>query len=412
MILHDILLDLYKAGFRGRLPMFICDFLSDRYFKFVSGIYTLTFTHRRQVSHRVVFFPSPYLVSRLSFISCIFFIIISGRKNCFRIAKQIAREGRDVISVCCMKNDAGNVVSDADGMNNIWRKYMEKLLNVENDWDGEVDCPEVMWPRCLISEEEVAAAIKELKMGKAAGRTGVVSEMMKDAGGFGSRWMTDLINNIIKEGCIPDDWRKCILVPVYKGKGDSLVCGSYRAIKLLEQPMKVLERVLEKRIRCPVSIDNMQFGIMPGKGTTDTIFIMRQVQKKHQAREKKLYYAFVDLEKAFDRVPGEMVRWALRKLGVDEWLIHTVMALYTEACTVVRTDAGLCEIFDVKLGLHQGSVLSPLLFVAVMDIVSSETRNGLPSQLLYADDLVIMAPTMEQLGRRVAYWRLVCLAKD
>ena len=50
-----------------------------------------------------------------------------------------------------MKNDAGNnVVSDADGMKNIWREYMEKLLNVENDCDGEVDCPEVMGPHCLI----------------------------------------------------------------------------------------------------------------------------------------------------------------------------------------------------------------------------------------------------------------------
>ena len=141
-------------------------------------------------------------------------------------------------------------MSDADGMKNIWRKYMEKLLNVENDWDGEVECPEVMGPHCLISEEEVAAAIKGLKIGKAAGPTGVVSEMMKAASGFGSRWMTDLINNIVKEGYIPDDWRKSILVPVYKGKGDPLVCGSYRAIKLLEQPMKVLERVLEKRVRC------------------------------------------------------------------------------------------------------------------------------------------------------------------
>ena len=178
----------------------------------------------------------------------------------------------------------------------------------------EVDCPEVMGPHCLISEEEVATAIKGLKIGKAAGPTGVVSEMIKAAGGFGSRWMTDLITNIVKEGCIPDDWRKSILVPVYKGKRDPLVCGSYKAIKLLEQPMKVLERVLEKRIRCLVSIDNMQFGFMPGKGTTDAIFIMRQVQEKH--------HAFVDLEKAFDRV----VRWALRKLGVDEWLIRTVMA--------------------------------------------------------------------------------------
>ena len=76
---------------------------------------------------------------------------------------------------------------------------MEKLL--KNDWNG--DCPEVMGPRCLISEEEVAAAIKGLKMGKAAGATGVVGEMMKATGGFGSRWTTDLVNNIVKEGCIP-----------------------------------------------------------------------------------------------------------------------------------------------------------------------------------------------------------------
>ena len=87
------------------------------------------------------------------------------------------------------------------------------------------------------------------------------------------------------------------------------------------------------------------------------------------------------------------------------------MALYTEAYTVVRTDAGLSESFEVKVGLHQGSVPSPLLFATVMDVVSSEARSGLPSELLYADDLVIMAPTMEQLGRRVADWRASLLGK-
>ena len=86
----------------------------------------------------------------------------SGRKNCYRIARQMAREGRYVISVCCTKNDVANFVSDDDGMKNIWRKYMEMLINVENDWDGHVDCPDVMWPCCLISEEEVAEAIKGL----------------------------------------------------------------------------------------------------------------------------------------------------------------------------------------------------------------------------------------------------------
>ena len=155
----------------------------------------------------------------------------------------------------------------------------------------------------------------------------------------------------------------------------------------------------------------MQFGFMPGNGTTDAIFIMRQVQEEHQAKKKNLYYALVDLEKAFDRVSREKVRWALMKLGVYEWLICTVMVLYTEDCTVVRTDAGLSKSFEVKVGLHQGSVLSPVLFAAVMDVVSSEVISGLLSELMYADDLVLMTPTMELLGRRVGEWRASLLDK-
>ena len=93
-------------------------------------------------------------------------------------------------------------------------------------------------------------------MGKAAGPTDVASEMMKASGGFGSRWMNDVINNIVKEGCIHDDWIMSILVPMYKGESDPLVCGSYKAIKVLEQPMKVSERVLEKRVRCHYEIRN------------------------------------------------------------------------------------------------------------------------------------------------------------
>ena len=94
---------------------------------------------------------------------------------------------------------------------------------------------------------------------------------------------------------------------------------------------------------------------------------------------------------------------------MDEWLIRTGMALYTDACTVVSTYAGLSESCQVKVGLYQGSVLNPLLFTAVMDIVSSEASP--PSDLWYADDLVLMAPPMEQLGRRVAEWRASLLDK-
>ena len=93
---------------------------------------------------------------------------------------------------------------------------------------------------------------------------------------------------------------------------------------------------------------------MLGKGTTDAIFIMRQVQEKHQAKKKKLYYAFVDLEKAFDRVPSEVVRWDLRNLGVDEWLIRTIMALYTEACTVLEQMLDYVKVLKCRLVCIKG----------------------------------------------------------
>ena len=66
----------------------------------------------------------------------------------------------------------------------------------------------------------------------------------------------------------------------------------------------------------------------------------------------------------------------------------------------------------LKVGMYQGSVLSPLLFDVVMVVVSSDARSGLPSEFMYADDLVLMATIMEQVGRRVAEWRVIILAKD
>ena len=100
-----------------------------------------------------------------------------------------------------------------------------------------------------------------------------------------------------------------------------MICDEIKIIiKLLKHAMKVLERVIEGRegrVRRIVKIDSMQFGFMAGRSATDAIFIVRQLQEKYLAKNKELWMAFVDLEKAFDRVPREVVWWALRYLGVD-----------------------------------------------------------------------------------------------
>jgi len=70
---------------------------------------------------------------------------------------------------------------------------------------------------------------------------------------------------------------------------------------------------------------------MKGKGTTDTIFIVRQMQENFRVKGKKHYFGFVALEKAFDRVPSKVIRWAMRKVGVEEWLVSAVMSIYMAA---------------------------------------------------------------------------------
>ena len=173
----------------------------------------------------------------------------------------------------------------------------------------------------------------------------------------------------------------------YHCKGDALERGNYRGLKLTDQILKVMERVVEALIRQKVDIDQMQFGFMPGRGTTDAIFILRQLQEKYLAKRKNLYFAFVDLEKAFDRVPREVVWWAMRKLAVDEWIINVVQAMYSNSRSRVRINDSFSEEFPIKVGVHQGSVLSPLLFIIVLEALSREMRSGCPKELLYADDL-------------------------
>ena len=122
---------------------------------------------------------------------------------------------------------------------------------------------------------------------------------------IGTQWLLDLCNGIAKEGCIPEDWKSSVLLPIYKGKGDPMECGSYRGIKLLKHAMKVVERIFEHRIRQQIEVDDMQFGFMKGKGTTDAIFTVRQMEN-FRVKAKNLCFGFVDLEKAFDRVPSEV----------------------------------------------------------------------------------------------------------
>ena len=98
-----------------------------------------------------------------------------------------------------------------------------------------------------------------MKEGKAAGPSEIVAEMLNAAGKSGVAWITDICNLIIKDGTIPEDWKKSWIVSLYNRKGDPLDCNYHRRIKLLDHAMKVFERVIERRVRNNVELDEMQF---------------------------------------------------------------------------------------------------------------------------------------------------------
>jgi hypothetical protein len=115
----------------------------------------------------------------------------------------------------------------------------------------------------------------------------------------------------------------------------------------------------------------------------------KMLQERYGRKKRKLYMCFVDLEKAFDCVPRKAIEWALRKKGVNDRLVMAVMRVYEGAKTKVKIGNGMSEAFNVKVGFHQGSVLSPFLFAVVMDVVCGDIMEGLLCKILYADGLVL-----------------------
>jgi len=109
----------------------------------------------------------------------------------------------------------------------------------------------------------VKKAIDEMKNGKGASSTGIGAEMLKASGDIGMNLITKLINVIMREISVPDDWLKSVMVDIYKGKGDVLVQSNYWGLKLLDHGMKVVERVMDKLIRESVNVHEMEFGFMP-----------------------------------------------------------------------------------------------------------------------------------------------------
>ncbi|KAK3566863.1 hypothetical protein QTP86_004619 [Hemibagrus guttatus] len=244
-----------------------------------------------------------------------------------------------------------------------------------------------------------------MKSGKAVGPDDIPVEVWKCLGEAAVESLASLFNRVLESERMPEEWRRSVLVPIFKNKGDVQSCSNYRGIKLMSHTMKLWERVVEARLRKVVEICEQQYGFMPRKSTTDAIFALRILMEKYRDGQRELHCVFVDLEKAYDRVPREELWYCMRKSGVAEKYVRVVQDMYERSRTVVKCAVGQTEEFKVEVGLHQGSALSPFLFAIVMDQLSEEVRQESPWTMMFADDIVICSESREQVEENLERWR-------
>ena len=144
----------------------------------------------------------------------------------------------------------------------------------------------------------------------------------------------------------------------------------------------------------------------------DPVFSLQILQEKYKEKQKDLHMTFVDLEEAYDRVTRDLIWWARRNRAIPEGYLKVIHDMYRGTKTRVKTICGRTEYFEVKVGFRQGSAISPLLFINIMDVLAEEARTKPPWAVLFADDSVIVSETVEEIEEELERWKTVIEKKN
>ena len=328
-----------------------------------------------------------------------------GQKKVLRMAKERENNSKYIYQSKVIKYEEERVVEDLKIFERC-REYYQKQMNEHTPREGmNEQQAEVEGDIKEITSTEIEMALANMKNGKATGPDNLSVEVWKSFRRTGVNFLKEALNKIIDEEKIPDIWRKSILIPIFKNKGDIMNCENYRGITLMCHSMKLYERVHDNRLRNIVSISDEQFGFVKGKSTTDAIFALRQLQERYREGQQYLHCVFIDLEKAYDRVPREELYWCMRDKGLPEKYIRLTKDMYHQCETVVRCAAGTSEPYAVEVGLHQGSAFSPFLFAIMMDSLTENIRKEAAWQMMFEDDVVLCAREKYVLELELEQWR-------
>ena len=276
------------------------------------------------------------------------------------------------------------------------------------------------------SLEEVGMAIEALRAHAAPGSNGIAAILLQKGGDGATALIHGAIAAVWRKGEAPAAWKDVGMLAFYKGKGHRLDLNSYRGISSINVEGKAYVMLLLRRLQKDMEgrLHDAQHGFRPNRGTADCLFSMRQLVELARSHATPLHAAFVDFRKAFDSVNHEVMWRILKARGVHPKLLALIKDLYSGSRARVTAHGTESGWFDIRTGVRQGCPLSPLLFNIYMDFLARQViqeceeagvrgfkvayringelvspTEGLLNalMLLYADDLVLLAPDSRSL---------------
>ena len=324
--------------------------------------------------------------------------------------------------------DDGAVIYDTDTILDKWKNDFCSLYSPQNetlepcdiDFKAKIIEANTIFEQkneegslsCLntpLTQDEINKSISKAKCNKAPGVDGIVYDVLKNDSS--ALLLTRLFNVCFEKRKVPDDWLNSLIYPIPKSvNNDPRVPLYYRGISLLSVLSKLYTSTLNARLNKAIEdnelVVNEQNGFREDRSCLDHIFVLQNALRIRNELNSQTFCAFIDFKKAFDYIDRYFLLHKLQKIGISGHFYHAIKSLYANTRSSVQVNDKYTDWFEVKSGVRQGDSLSPTLFSLFINDLAQEVKDldagimigGLClSILLYADDIVLLAPTAEKL---------------